>query len=306
MILKSFEELGVALPCPASPDASALVREADDLLEALGAMVHAARESRQRAAGQAETAATLADKAQAIEAQLAQAQGLTGFGVDGDVLETLEAQATAMRRLAQELQEDPAVQAYLAQQAAAAATQEQVTAATRRRLTQALGQARDWLRQGEHEKAAALIGEIRAAASKEDLAAEFEEATAELESIVAQAQETVKIRAAAAREREAAAQEREDRRAFARWLDRVREQADWSRGDVVVTLGLGQGLHLRPQPARRGHTLWHPLSHVGVEEPQGPISSLPRRAKVWDWRGQVPGAARTLAEAAQRAGPVSR
>jgi len=294
---KSFEEWRAAMPVPTSPEASALVSEAREMRALLDRMIQEAQAVRENAAAQVAAASTLEAEAAAMTATLGGIEELVPFGVDPQVLVTLTAKAAGMRTLAQELRGDPGVRAYIELQAAEESRQQQAAEEARRRLNGVLGQARGLTRQGDHEKAAALIGEIMAAALSEGLAAEFETPTAELKSIVAQAQAAVKAR-------EQAQAEEQARKAFGRWRNQVAEKADWSQGDVVVTLALGQALYLRPRLTRRGNVEWAVRGYVGPadQKPKAEVlSSLSSRARVWDWRRQAPDAAKTLAEAEKRA-----
>ena len=112
-----------------------------------------------------------------------------------------------------------------------------------------LRQASEALAQGEYDKTSALIAQVKAEASRMGLAATFCDRTAELTSIVAQARAEVKMREAAKKEKAA-------RKAFGQWMKgKVLPNADFARGDVVVTLGIGHAMFLRPRITRRDHSL---------------------------------------------------
>jgi competence protein ComEA len=129
---------------------------------------------------------------------------------------------------------------------------------------------------GEIEKALAFCREAQAKAFDHSVA---EEATA-LEGIITEKMAVVK------REREQQQRERRERevrRQFGRWLSRRRPK--FYEGDAILTLGLGWGVHVRPETTKGGKVIFRVLSAVGFadDRPAPEVyTTLPRRARQFD------------------------
>jgi competence ComEA-like helix-hairpin-helix protein len=186
----------------------------------------------------------------------------------------VEEKIVAVKARIQALGANETLQAYTTHQ-----RQEQEVRERERRRREAhddLQRAHLALGVGEIEKALAFCREAGAKAFDNSVA---EEAT-HLEGIITEKMAAVK------REREQQARERRERevrRQFGRWLSRRKPK--FYEGDAIFTLGLGWGVHVRPETTKGGNVVLRVLSSVGFDEDKPApevYTTLPRRARKFD------------------------
>ncbi len=178
---------------------------------------------------------------------------------------------TELSQRIEEIESLSHVQGYLKEkeEKEAMAKQKARAEAKRKRLRTLLAKAQEDMKAGKRESAAELISEVFSEADPHP-----DEATEarQLDSILAQKFQAVK-------RREAAIADREARKAFSIWLRR-KVKPNLEQGDLVLTLALGEAIHLRPaaetnKPTRISAIV---VSSLGVELDSGTSLYLTRLA----------------------------